>query len=84
MINKIAEKFASSVSKAIVRDTKEILQDHKNELHLRFNELDQQFKLLFSKIDELEKRFETKEIKDRQNYGNLHYKIEAIKKDSAN
>lgn len=84
MFNKIIEKFSDSVSKAIIRDTKSILEDHKNELHLRFNELDAQFKTLFSKIDELEKRFEIKEINDKQKYGELHYRFEALKKDQAN
>lgn len=84
MFNKLTEKFADSVSKAIVRDTKTILEDHKNELHFRFNELDAQFKTLFAKIEELEKRFETKEINDKQKYGELHYRLEAMRKDQAN
>lgn len=84
MFNKLTEKFANSVSQAIIKDTKSILEDHKNELHMRFNELDGQFKILFQKINELEKRLETKEINDKQKYGELHYRLESIRKDQTN
>lgn len=76
-------------NKKMVKDlAKEIAQETSKELgaahqgHTRqLDEIKMALTALVDKIESLEHRLVTKELKDRQTYGHLHYKISELQTD---
>lgn len=76
-------------NKKMVKDlAKEIAQETSKELgsvndgHTRqLNEIKMALTALVDKIESLENRLTSKELKDRQTYGHLHYKISELQTD---
>ncbi|MBY0518386.1 MAG: hypothetical protein K2P81_15860 [Bacteriovoracaceae bacterium] len=56
-------------------ETREVLQDMLNKIDLRFNELSAQVREVELCVKDLEVKLLTKDLKDRQQYGALHYKL---------
>jgi hypothetical protein len=69
------KKDNEEIVKAIVEQTSSILNNMNNQMNLRFQELSSQVKELELSLLDLEKKLLLKDLKDKQTYGMLHYKI---------
>lgn len=58
-----------------LNETAQLLQDMMNKIDLRFNELSGQIREVELGLKEMEVRLLTKDLKDKQQYGLLHYKL---------
>ncbi len=56
-------------------ETRELLQEMLNKIDLRFNELSAQVREVELCVKDLEVKLLTKDLKDKQQYGALHYKL---------
>ncbi len=68
-------------------DTKEIqglIKDLGTHLDLRLNEIQCQIKELELTVVQLETKLLTKDLKDKQTYGQLHYRLESMKGNRSN
>ncbi len=60
---------------AVAQETHELLAEMLNRIDLRFNELSAQVREVELSVKELEVKLLTKDLKDRQQMGALHYKL---------
>jgi DNA-binding HxlR family transcriptional regulator len=65
---------------AVVSQTSALIHDLHRQMDLRFKELSAQVKEIELGLYQMEKKLLTKDLKDQQNYGLLHYKLHEIKK----
>ena len=64
---------------AIIAQTSEMLSQLHNQMDLRFKELSSQIKDLELSLVHMETKLLTKDLKDKQAYGLLHYKLHEVK-----
>ena len=67
------------IVKAIVTQTATMVNDLHHQIDLRFKELSSQVKELEIGLVQLETKLLTKDLKDKQAYGLLHYKLHEVK-----
>jgi hypothetical protein len=67
------------IVKAVVTQTSALVNDLQNRIELRFNELSSQVKELELSLAHMETKLLTKDLKDKQAYGLLHYKLHEVK-----
>lgn len=60
-------------------DPAELIRDLHRTMELRFTELSAQVKELELGLSQMETRLLTKDLKDKQAYGMLHYKLHEVK-----
>ena len=65
----------SSTQDATSRETQELLQEMLNKIDLRFNELSAQVREVELCVKDLEVKLLTKDLRDKQQLGALHYKL---------
>lgn len=63
-----------------IDEIKLLLNQFNQKIELRFNEISSQIKEVELGIQSLEKKLLTKDLKDKQAFGMLHYKIEEKRK----
>lgn len=64
---------------AVVTQTSALISDLQNRIDLRFQELSSQVKELELSLAQMETKLLTKDLKDKQAYGLLHYKLHEVK-----
>ncbi len=64
---------------AVVTQTGALISDLQRQIDLRFRELSSQVKELELGLEQLETKLLTKDLKDKQAYGLLHYKLHEAK-----
>lgn len=64
---------------AVVTQTAALINNLHNQMDLRFKEISAQIKDLEHGLDQLETKLLTKDLKDKQAYGLLHYKLHEAK-----
>lgn len=69
----------NTVVSAIVTQTSALINDLHKQIDLRFNELSAQVRELELGLMEMETKLLTKDLKDKQAYGLLHYKLHETK-----
>jgi DNA-binding HxlR family transcriptional regulator len=72
------------IVKAVVTQTSALINDLQNRIDLRFNELSSQVKELELSLAQMETKLLTKDLKDKQAYGLLHYKLHEVKHNKLN
>jgi hypothetical protein len=77
MLNFIKKIFSDNNS--INLETNELLKQLRFDQEHRFNEIKSRFENLELALKELETKLITKDIKDRQAYGQLYYKLHEVK-----
>ena len=65
----------SSDNDKMSRETQELLQEMLNKIDLRFNELSAQVREVELCVKDLEVKLLTKDLRDKQQLGALHYKL---------
>ena len=73
------KKQAEEVAKIVVDETKKLLEDFQMEIQNRFKEVQAQLRIIDTNIELIERKMAIKELNDRQQYGQLHYKIHEVK-----
>ena len=68
---------------AVVTQTSALIHDLHRQIDLRFNELSAQVREIELGLYQMEKKLLTKDLKDQQAYGLLHYKLHEVKKQKA-
>ncbi len=83
MFNKIFRKNRSKnkdeIVSAVITQTATLINDLQRQIEFRFNEISAQIKEVESGLIELETKLLTKDLKDKQAYGLLHYKLHEVK-----
>lgn len=64
---------------AVVSQTSALITDLHQQINLRFKELSAQIKEIELGLEQLEVKLTTKDLKDKQAYGLLHYKLHEVK-----
>jgi hypothetical protein len=64
---------------AVVTQTAALISDLQRQIDLRFRELSSQVKEVELGLEQLETKLLTKDLKDKQAYGLLHYKLHEAK-----
>ena len=72
------------IVKAIVTQTSAMINDLHHQIDLRFKELSSQVKEIEIGLVQLETNLLTKDLKDKQAYGLLHYKLHEVKHQKLN
>jgi carbamoylphosphate synthase small subunit len=67
------------IVKAVVTQTAALINDLHHQIDLRFKELSSQLKELELGLAQMETRLLTKDLRDKQAYGLLHYKLHEVK-----
>lgn len=67
------------IVKAVVTQTAALIQDLHQQIDFRFKELSAQMKEVELSVQHLETKLLTKDLKDKQAYGLLHYKLHETK-----
>jgi hypothetical protein len=67
------------IVKAIVSQTTVLVNELQNQMNLRFKELSAQIKEVELGLAQMENKLLTKDLKDKQAYGLLHYKLHEAK-----
>lgn len=67
------------VVKAVVTQTAALIHDLHRQMDFRFKELSAQVKEVALTVQQLETKLLTKDLKDKQAYGLLHYKLHEAK-----
>lgn len=75
------DKFTQKLAKEIVQETNSALKGHESVNLKEFNEIKEILAHLHDKLNSLEKRLSTKELKDNTEYGHLQYKIGELQSD---
>ncbi len=65
-----------STNQASARETHELLHEMLNKIELRFNELSAQVREVELSVKELEVKLLTKDLRDKQQMGAIHYKLQ--------
>lgn len=60
-------------------DTATLIRELHQKMDFRFNEISAQIKELEHGLEQMETRLLTKDLKDKQAYGMLHYKLHEVK-----
>lgn len=68
----------------VVNQTSVLLNDLYNKIDLKFNELSAQVKEIELGLAQMETKLLTKDLKDKQAYGLLHYKLHEVKSEKLN
>lgn len=68
-----------AIVNAVVSQTAALISDLNNRMDLRFKELSAQVKEVELGLEQLETKLLTKDLKDKQAYGILHYKLHEVK-----
>ena len=74
--NQIADDV---IVNAVVSQTQALIQDLHKQMDLRFKELSTQVREVELSIAQMETKLLTKDLKDKQAYGLLHYKLHEVK-----
>lgn len=74
-------KFTKTLAKDVVSETEKLFNDLNTDQATQFNEIKSILQHLTEKMNQLENRLVTKELKDRTNYGHLQYKINELQSD---
>ena len=64
---------------AVVSQTAALINDLHHQIDLRFKELSSQVKEIELGLNQMETKLLTKDLKDKQAYGLLHYKLHEVK-----
>jgi hypothetical protein len=64
---------------AVVSQTAALITDLQKQMELRFKELSAQVKEVELGLEQMEMKLLTKDLKDKQAYGLLHYKLHEVK-----
>jgi hypothetical protein len=67
------------VVKAVVSQTSALIQDLNRQMEMRFKEISSQIKEVELGLVQMETKLLTKDLKDKQAYGLLHYKLHEAK-----
>ena len=65
----------NSITQKEAEETRDLLAEMLNKIDLRFNELSAQVREVQLSVNELEVKLLTKDLKDKQQMGALHYKL---------
>ncbi len=76
---KLSSDEIQAIAQAVTLETKESLQTIRLEMNQRFSELEIRLKNLDKNIEIMEKKILSKDLTDRQAYGQLHYQLEELK-----
>lgn len=68
-----------AIVKAVVSETSSLIQNLHQQIDLRFKELSAQVKEVELGLAQMETKLLTKDLKDKQAYGLLHYKLHEAK-----
>lgn len=68
-----------AIVKAVVSQTSALIHDLNHKMELRFRELSAQVKEVELGLQQMETKLLTKDLKDKQAYGLLHYKLHEAK-----
>jgi hypothetical protein len=80
LLGKKREKISDDVLvHAVVTQTAALIGDLQRQIDLRFRELSAQVKEVEMGLEQLETKLLTKDLKDKQAYGLLHYKLHEAK-----
>lgn len=74
------QDLAQIISQVVIKDTEKVIEKFQTKMEFKLSEIDQNIEQLKLNIIDLERKLLSKEIKDKQSYGQLHYKLEEIKK----
>jgi hypothetical protein len=75
------KKFTKSLAQDVVSETEKLFNNLNSEQASQFNEIKTVLQHLTEKMNQLENRLVTKELKDKTNYGHLQYKINELQSD---
>ncbi len=67
------------IVKKVVSQTADLIRDLHKQIDLRFQELSAQVKEVELGLQQMETKLLTKDLKDKQAYGLLHYKLHEVK-----
>lgn len=73
-----------AIVKAVVSETAALINDLHRQMDLRFKELSAQVKEVELGLAQMETKLLTKDLKDKQAYGILHYKLHEAKNHKLN
>lgn len=73
------EKRSDEIVTAVVTQTSALINDLHRQIDLRFKEVNSQMREIELSIAQLETKLLTKDLKDKQAYGLLHYKLHESK-----
>lgn len=81
MLGRLFKKKAADdvIVNAVVTQTAALIHDLHNQMDLRFKEVSAQIKEVEHGLTQLETKLLTKDLKDKQAYGLLHYKLHEAK-----
>lgn len=74
------QKQNNEIASEIIFQTSALIQNLNNQMDLRFREISSQIKELENGLAQLETKLLSKDLKDKQAYGLLHYKIHEAKR----
>lgn len=72
------------IVKAVVNETAALISDLHRQIDMRFKELSAQVKEVELGLAQMETKLLTKDLKDKQAYGLLHYKLHEAKNNKLN
>jgi DNA-binding HxlR family transcriptional regulator len=72
-------KNKDEIVSAVISQTAALIHDLQRQVEFRFNEISAQIKEIESGLVQLETKLLTKDLKDKQAYGLLHYKLHEVK-----
>jgi hypothetical protein len=72
------------IVKAVVNETAALINDLHRQIDMRFKELSAQVKEVELGLAQMETKLLTKDLKDKQAYGILHYKLHEAKNNKLN
>jgi hypothetical protein len=82
--SKKRRKDEGAVVNAVVTQTSALINDLHQKIDQRFRELSAQVRELELGLDQMETKLLTKDLKDKQAYGLLHYKLHETKNNRLN
>ena len=69
---------AKETAKLVVEEVNQLLSNHQNEINKRIDELKAHIRTIDTNIELLERKIILKELSDRKQYGQLHYKLNEV------
>lgn len=73
------KEIAKEMARDIFSETRELLEQHNLNVSNQISELKAELKEMNMALNSLERKLQIKDIKDRQQYGQLHYKLHEVK-----